>query len=837
LSDRIASPFDASRRPGGPAVTALWPAIDFSALTPHGFCLSWQPGLIWLYLGSDSAIALAYLAISCCLAWIIRKRPDLRYRWVAWMFVAFILACGATHAMAGLTLYVPAYLSEGLIKLVTAALSIFTALALLPVVPRLLALPTAAQMAQLNTQLQARIVEQERVTALLRENEARLLLTQEAGGIDSWEWRIEADRSWRRLPGRMRAEPEAAEPVTLDFWLDTIHPADRRRVQHALSATAAGAADFEEEFRVALPEGGWRWLHERGQMLSLACGLEARMLGVSIDVTERRLLLDRLALANAQLVQQAEADNFALQFAAEQHDLLFKNSSDGLFIIRVEPRTDPAALPEFRYEALNPATCRLVGGDDKAGRRPQDCLPPTEAAAWLDALRDCVTSGAPLVLSMSRRTAEGERQFEASLSPAHDPASRAVTHIIGCSRDVTDRVQMEAQLRQMQRMEVTGRLTAGVAHDFNNLLQTLMGGLEMLRHEIADRPNAVDYADLALQAARRGADLTHSLLAFSRQQTLRPRAVPVGTLLSAMQRLAAPMLGPATICTIEIEDDELTVFADGGQLEIALLNLLVNANDAMPQGGSLTLSARRVTPEQHAAEGLAAPTDPTACANGHGVLVVEDSGCGMDEATIAQACEPFFTTKGLGGTGLGLSMVQGFARQSGGDVRIASRPGAGTRVELWLPAGSPAPAPAQPPPPPAAALPQVGARGRVMVVDDVSDVLVTVGAFLRSSGFQTTQVRNSDEALAAITAGAAIDVLVTDYAMPGLNGLDLLLQAREIRPDLPVLVITGFWNLALPTDLKRFMVLRKPFDRSTLVAHILALMETDARHASVLPPL
>ncbi len=124
-----------------------------------------------------------------------------------------------------------------------------------------------------------------------------------------------------------------------------------------------------------------------------------------------------------------------------------------------------------------------------------------------------------------------------------------------------------------------------------------------------------------------------------------------------------------------------------------------------------------------------------------------------------------------------------------------------------------------------------------MVVDDVSDVLVTVGAFLRSSGFQTTQVRNSDEALAAITAGAAIDVLVTDYAMPGLNGLDLLLQAREIRPDLPVLVITGFWNLALPTDLKRFMVLRKPFDRSTLVAHILALMETDARHASVLPPL
>ncbi len=806
-------------------MSSLWSlaGIDTALLKPTGACLGWLPSLVWLHAGADSVTAAAYVVLTACLAWLIWQRPALRHGWVGWLFVAFILACGTNRALSVWAVFAEASVPGAVLKVVTALLAVCTAVAVVPIVPRLLRQPTAGEMARLNAELQTRISEQERVTALLRENEARLLLTQEAGGIDAWEWQIGPDAAWSRLPSRVRGQPvtgqhAAGRAITLDAWLESIHPLDRRRLRRALTATASGEADYEEEYRVADPDGGWRWLHDRGRMLSLPFGQEARMLGVSIDVTERRLLLDRLALANAQLLQQAEADNYALQVAGEQHDLLFKNTSDGLFIIRVEPGATPDAPAEFRYEALNPASCRLIGDDDKAGRRPQDCLPAAEANTWVEALRDCVASGAPLVLSLARRTAEGERQFETSLSPAHDPSSRRVTHIIGCSRDVTDRVQMETQLRQMQRMEVTGRLTAGVAHDFNNLLQTLMGGLEMLRGEIDDNANACEYADLALQAARRGADLTHSLLAFSRQQTLRPRPVLLGPLLTSMQRLAAPMFGPTIACSVDVEDEELTAFVDGGQLEIALLNLLVNASDAMPQGGRVTLSARRVGPE--GAEG----------GRGHAVLVVEDSGCGMDEATIAQACEPFFTTKGHGGTGLGLSMVQGFTRQSGGDLRIVSRPGLGTRMELWLPAGSVAQPQAAPAAAPAPSAP--ASRGHVMVVDDVGDVLVTVGAFLRSSGFHTTQVRNPDEALAAIAAGAEVDVLVTDYAMPGLNGLDLLLQAREIRPELPALVITGFWNLALPNDLKRFMVLRKPFDRSTLVTHILTLMEPEPRRVS-----
>jgi CheY-like chemotaxis protein/two-component sensor histidine kinase len=362
-------------------------------------------------------------------------------------------------------------------------------------------------------------------------------------------------------------------------------------------------------------------------------------------------------------------------------------------------------------------------------------------------------------------------------------------------------------------MEAVGRLTAGVAHDFNNLLQALGGSLELVQDEVADRPLALEYAQIAQRAAMRGRELTNRLLAFSRQQVLVTRAVQIRKLLGDVEPLIGHLFDGGTEIIVLPGPLDLAVMADAAQLETAIINLAVNSRDAMGAGGRLRVSAF----EAEADAAMALPPGR------YTVIAVTDNGAGMDEATIAQACEPFFSTKGLNGSGLGLSMVQGFARQSGGDLSIASALGRGTTIEIWLPSAT---MPRQ------ASAPYVEAqrmRGRVLVVDDAPDVLLTVGAFLRQAGLEVTRVENGDLAIARLLAGERFDAVVTDFAMPGLNGLDLLTQARELDPAMAGLIITGFSDPDLLRGLDKTLVLRKPFSRSELIAQINLLVGADQR--------
>jgi PAS domain S-box-containing protein len=385
--------------------------------------------------------------------------------------------------------------------------------------------------------------------------------------------------------------------------------------------------------------------------------------------------------------------------------------------------------------------------------------------------------------------------------------------------NISERTKLEAQLRQSQKMEAVGRLTAGVAHDFNNLLQALTGGLEMLLDHVSDRPSAWEYGQIALRAARRGGEVTHRLLAFSRQQQLVSRAVSVRQLFEDVKDLVAGTFGPNIRLTVAPIFGDPTIMADAAQLQAAIINLAMNARDAMDGDGPLTLSTyRRDDPETSAPR-----------SGGFIVIAVEDTGIGMDAATAAQACEPFFTTKGLAGSGLGLSMVQGFARQSGGDLRIVSALGRGTRVEIWLPSVRL----------PEVVAPQTAApresSGHILLVDDEADVLITVGAFLRSSGYLVTSVENGDKALARVLAGERFDAIVTDYAMPGLNGLNLLRQAREIDQALPGLIISGYYELGTGGALDGSAILRKPFNRAQLIECVAGLV-TGRRHRSTKAP-
>jgi CheY-like chemotaxis protein len=291
--------------------------------------------------------------------------------------------------------------------------------------------------------------------------------------------------------------------------------------------------------------------------------------------------------------------------------------------------------------------------------------------------------------------------------------------------------------------------------------------------------------------------------------------VPVRKLLGEVEALIGHLFDANADIMMLPGPADLTVMADAGQLETAIINLAVNARDAMPAGGSLRISA------------FLADADPAMALppGNYTVIAVTDSGTGMDAGTLAQACEPFFSTKGLNGSGLGLSMVQGFARQSNGDVRIISTVGRGTTVEIWLPSAT-TPRPTRPPLPEAA--PQT-VRGRVLLVDDAPDVLLTVGAFLRHAGLEVTRVENGDLALARLLAGERFDAVVADFAMPGLNGLDLLVQAREIDPSMAGLIITGFSDPDMLRGADNIVVLRKPFSRAELVEQVNLLIDVAQR--------
>lgn len=450
---------------------------------------------------------------------------------------------------------------------------------------------------------------------------------------------------------------------------------------------------------------------------------------------------------------------------------------------------------------VSPSCQRLLGrpAAEMIGRSWLERLHPDDRAPLIRVL-SALQSGAPSPGPLTSRVQcmdDSWRWLEA-LGRRLPDGSGAVFVI----RDVTDRVRMESRLDHSQRVEAVGRLTAGVAHDFNNVLQALLGGLELAIEEVADRPSVRDELEAALQAGLRGARLTSHLLSFSRQQMLSPTVLHLPPLLTELSRTLQRTLGRDIRINIAVQPGLPPVMADAAHLDSALLNLAVNARDAMPHGGTLDIAA--------------------SVTDGAVVIAVSDTGEGMGPEVAAHACEPFFSTKGIRGSGLGLSMAQGFARQSNGTLRIHSTPGAGTCIEIGLPI---AVAPAAPAPAPEPAREHTSGRGRVLVVDDDLDVGRIAASFLCKAGFKVATASSGDGALALLTAQPPFDALVSDFAMLGMDGAELVQQAREICPGLPALVITGYAGASALERLDESVtILRKPFQREDLVGAVNAMM-------------
>jgi len=376
-------------------------------------------------------------------------------------------------------------------------------------------------------------------------------------------------------------------------------------------------------------------------------------------------------------------------------------------------------------------------------------------------------------------------------------------------RDIAERRRAEEMLRQSQKMEAIGQLTGGIAHDFNNLLTAVIGNLDMIRTRAAGNDRLQRMADNALEAARKGAKLSSQLLAFSRSQRMNVGPVDLAQLLGGMSGLLAQSVGPSVRVDVRVDEDARFVVSDANQLELALLNLAVNARDAMPEGGTLTIKARHVEDTERRLP--------------HVELAVSDTGTGMTEEVRARAIEPFYTTKPTGqGTGLGLSQVYAVARESGGSLHIDSEPERGTTVRMMLPAGTPPLVRTDVEAPPATTVPGAQSREptRVLVVDDDKLVRRFMAESLRSLQYHVTEAESGTQALATMER-ERFALLVVDFAMPGMNGADAARAAQERQPGIKVLMVSGYADsAAVEAALGTARQLRKPFDLAELGAAV-----------------
>ena len=380
------------------------------------------------------------------------------------------------------------------------------------------------------------------------------------------------------------------------------------------------------------------------------------------------------------------------------------------------------------------------------------------------------------------------------------------------------RAELEAIVLQAQKQEAIGQITGGISHDFNNLLAVILGNLELLQRRLGSDERANRLLDGAMKGARRGAALTQRLLAFARRQDLSPRVFEVRSLIEGMDDLLRNSLGPEVEMSMDIAAGLPAVRVDKNQLEMALLNIVINARDATLPGGRITISACEATVAGREGDGLAA--------GDYVCLAVADTGIGMDEATLRQATEPFFTTKGLGkGTGLGLSMVHGFALQSGGIFRLRSRVNVGTVAEIWLPSvgyrveSHPATAATRQAQKTAGSL-------RVLVVDDDPLVGEAVVAMLEDLGHVGLHVPSGFRAIEALERDPAINLIITDHVMPGMSGLQLARRVRERWPDLPILLASGHGELTGKAELN-LPLLSKPFRERDLAQALDALLASE----------
>jgi PAS domain S-box-containing protein len=611
------------------------------------------------------------------------------------------------------------------------------------------------------------------------------------GGIDF------SNRRWLEYTGLPDSAPSTAR------FLNQVHPDDVTGVSALWRDVLTDPREFRHIYRLRRADGAYRWHLAVGRPhRDPATGAVLRWFGGLVDVDAE---------------QRAQADvQRAVEQRTRERDQIWQASPDMLCT---------AAL-DGRLIAVSAAWIDTLGwtAEELKAVPYASFIHPDDVAATA-AMAGRLAEGQPVFSFENRfRHRDGSYRWFSWNSVCHDGLIFATVRDVTALREQAEtQRRLEDQLRQAQKMEAVGQLTGGIAHDFNNLLAGIAGSLELIGRaldsgRLADLPRLLATAQ---GATARGAALTQRLLAFSRRQALDPRPTDANSLIDGMHELIARTVGPAISLHVAPAAGLWTTLCDPSQLDNALLNLAINARDAMPQGGCLSFATANATLDAATAERYELPPGPYVCVS------VTDTGTGMAPDVVARAFDPFFTTKQIGeGTGLGLSMIYGFARQSGGQVRIDSAPGRGTTVRIYLPRHTQplaAIGPDRPAPTPAPSQATVHPT-TVLLIDDEATLRMLMTTLLIDEGFEVRAAADGPAGLRLLREGGPVDLLVTDMGLPGgMNGRQVATAAQAVQPGLPVLFITGYDERAALDGYPSAHILTKPFPLGVLVDHLRAM--------------
>jgi PAS domain S-box-containing protein len=632
-------------------------------------------------------------------------------------------------------------------------------------------------------------VERARAEERLRASEAKFQAI--ADSVDHMIWSTRADgfhdyfnQRWYDFTG--------VRPGTTDGddWSALIHPDDRERLYTNWRRSLATGEPYRTEHRLRHVSGQHRWVLGRAECVRDEAGAITRWFGTCTDIHDQVEAREILARSREELERE-------VQRRTEDRDRVWRLSSDLMLVARFDAT----------IVAVNPAWTNLLGWEERdlIDRRFIDLVHPDDVANTL------AEAGR---LAEGRTTLRFENRYQHRDGSYRWLSWTAVpdeTFIHAVARDVSELHHAQEALRQAQKMEAVGQLTGGVAHDFNNLLTVIKSSTDLLRRPGLAEERRRRYVDAIAETVDRASKLTAQLLAFARRQALKPEVFDAGQRLCTIMDMLRTIVGSRVTIVTEVACPDCFIEADASQFETAIVNMVVNARDAMDNGGALHIKVRR----EETMPGVRGPADGA----GPWVAVsLADTGHGIAPEKLGQIFEPFFTTKEVGkGTGLGLSQVYGFAKQSGGDVKVESTLGRGTTFTLYLPEAVQSAAAAQGPEEGAFHAPEEGRGRHILVVEDNREVGRFSTQLLQDLGYETTWASNADEALGLLAAANSFDAVFSDVVMPGMSGIELGQRIRLLYPGLPVVLTSGYSHILAEEGRHGFELLQKPYAAEALL--------------------
>ena len=655
--------------------------------------------------------------------------------------------------------------------------------------------------------------------AELRESEERFRQITNSAPVPMWVTKLDRTRVFVNQAYMDFLGLPFDESCAFD-WRKIIHPDDLPRILQEQIAGESSLKPFVLEARYKRADGEWRWLRSESRPRFDPHGNHLGFVGIANDVTLSKQAEAELRQINETLEQRIKDRTTQLQLSEAQMRTMFETSN--MYQGLLDTRGNLIDVNRTALAAIRADTAAVLG-------KPFWSTPWFSATPGMrDVVREAfatVLQGKPVRTELHLNLPIGERIIDFAMRPIFDEYG-TVTGAVPEAVDITERKQGEDALRQSQKLEAVGQLTGGVAHDFNNLLTIIRSATDFLRRRDLPDERRRRYVDAISDTVDRASKLTGQLLAFARRQPLKPEIFNVGTQIESIAQLIRPVVGTSIQITIDIAEagDGLFALADVAQFETAIINLAVNARDAMPEGGKLAIKVERV-------DGVPPLRGQPRRAGAFIAVAITDTGTGIPPDKLDVIFEPFFTTKEVGkGTGLGLSQAFGFAKQSGGDITVKSAPAAGATFTLYLPqAEMPQDEAAQ-----AASADAVhsGRGHRVLVVEDNEDIGRFSTDLLQDLGYKICWVTNATDALTALSHDEfAFDLVFSDIIMPGMNGVELATTIRERFPGLPVVLTSGYSNVLAENAHSGFELIQKPYSVEAL-SRTLRRAIGERRHAA-----